>query len=788
MIEFIVAHQLNIMLGLCGSCAICAVFVTISHTFTPRKKRALLLLELSAMGLLMFDQISEIYNGDPSELAFWAVRISNFLIYFFTVGIVFFFNLYLAAVIKDADDILVAPRRLQITNVICFIGAGLVVISQFTGLYYTFDASNTYQRAPGFLLCYVVPILVPVIQLTYILRSYWKLSKGVRLSLILFPLVPLIAGILQMLFYGILLTDISLAVMSIVLYVFSIRDVNATVEETKRKELEILKQEEGEIAHLFDQIITAFVSAVDAKDKNRKGHAARVAVYARKLAQVAGKSKDECDVAYLSALLHDVGKIAIPDQILRKKDKLTQKEKEVFNRHVIKGRDILAGIREFPYLKDAAGYHHEWYDGTGFPGEFAGDDIPELARLVAVVDSYDDMSSIREDRDPLPQQVIREEIVKGSGKHFDPFYAKAMISLIDSDKDYQLREHHEEESTELEEELVCRDYRSKCSFGIPVTDEVSRITFCYESTLTDEGGFSAPSIILFDAMDGRVHTKPASVEINQYTEFGEVWFDGHLICTRARDMKIRTKECETEEGICRIEVVHVRDHARVSLIGGGMQSEVIVALPDSSGEMFVSLTGENVHITKIHVDSIGITLQEGDIPRIVDEITYIDRMVGDVPNIQIDGYCSVATAGMSITDRMEIVFHTMTLPGANLVWHCPFLVFFKSEDNHFHGPNYDELAVVRLDGESVESGGRARSMTEMKKCENFENWDAWKAFNKKGFECKVTIRRYSNRIVMHTENAGIDVRSTIYLEDRDEDVRVAVTGDKCALTDIRFIA
>ena len=690
--------------------------------------------------------------------------------------------------ITDAEGFLVIPRRLKVTSVLAFIGVVMVIVSQFTGLYYTIDATNTYQRSPLFVISYIIPVLIPILQLTFIVQSYKKLHKGLRLSLILFPLVPLISSVLQLLFYGILLTDISLAVMSILIYIFALRDVNATVEETRNKELEILKEEEKEVSRVFDQMITAFVGAVDAKDSNRKGHAARVAGYARRLAKEVGKSDEECEEAYISALLHDIGKISTPDKIIKKKEKLTPKEEEISMQHVKKGHDILAGIKEFPYLMDVAAYHHEWYDGSGYPGERSGKEIPELARLVAVADGYDDMASIRDDRDPLPQQMIREEIIKESGKHYDPVYVKAMVRLIDSDKDYQLREHHEDENEELEDELVVGVYRNKCTRGIPVPDEVTRISFCYESTIGEEEGFSAPSVILFDAMDGRTHSVEKSIEINRYTEFGEAWFDGHIICTSARNMKINTEESDTEEGLYQIEVVRVRDHARINMIGGGMKSEIIVALPDSSGNMYVSLTGENAHIYGIQVDPTGLELKEGDIVRIADEITYTDRMVGDVPNIQVDSYLSASTEGRSITNGMEIVFHTMTLPGANLVWHCPFLIFFKSDDHLVHGPNYDEIAVVRLDGESVESGGHARSITETQRGAGFINWDAWKEYNKKGFECKVTLRRYSNRIVMQTENAGISVKSTIYLEDRDEDVLVAVTGDQCALTDIRFIA
>ena len=162
-------------------------------------------------------------------------------------------------------------------------------------------------------------------------------------------------------------------------------------------------------------------------------------------------------------------------------------------------------------------------------------------------------------------------------------------------------------------------------------------------------------------------------------------------------------------------------------------------------------------------------------------------MVGDVPNIQVDGYLTDATKGMPVSDGMEIVFHTMTLPTATLVWHCPSLMFYKSDNNRINGPNYEELVIVRLDGESFERDEEGRSVTEMRENESFESWDRWKEINKKGYESKVFLKRKHNRIVMQTENAGINVKSTIYTRDGEENVRVALTGDQCALTDIRFI-
>ena len=809
MYDFIVDHQLNILLAMCGACGICAFFVYISNSLSGYKKRDLILVELAATGLLLFDRGATIFDGQTGEMAYWMVRICNLAVFLLTLGIIFFFNIYLTDVFAENDDILVTPKMLRVTGALCFVGIVLVILAQFTGMYYTFDANNTYQRAPLFFISYIFPVVVPILQISFVIQYYKKIHRGVRLSLLLFPLIPMVASFFQFALYGLMLTDMALSFASIQLYVMALMDTNASLEKTRKKEIALIMREEKTVYNLFRQIVTAFVSAIDAKDSYTRGHATRAAGYARRLAELSGKDEETCDAAYFSALLHDVGKISLPDKLLKKRGHMTEEEHRLFDEHVIRGRDILSGITEFPYLQEVAHYHHERYDGTGIPDGISGEDIPELARLVTLADAYDGMSSFREDREPLPQQTIREEIVKETGKRFDPAYAKQMLQMIDEDIDYKLRERLESETDELETELSCEAYRSRCSRGIPVTEEISRISFRYEVRTPEpaeeaaddpdekkqpERVFTAPTIILFDALDGRVHTNERSIAINGYSEFGEIWFDGRMICTRARNMKIDKGEFETPAevlpGEYMIEAVRVRDHMRLRFTAEeglyeGYGFEVIVALPASSGTSFISLTGEHCHLSDIVADATGIVQKDEDIPRIADEVTYIDRMVGDMPNIQVDSYFSAVTEGVPVSEGMELIFHTMTLPTATLVWNCPFLVFFKSRNHLVHGPAYEELAIVRLDGESVESGGKARSTTEMQEGEDFEDWEKWKEINKKGFESKVLFRRFGNRITLSTENAGISVKSTIYLEKSDEDVCVAITGDQVALTDIR---
>ncbi len=179
---------------------------------------------------------------------------------------------------------------------------------------------------------------------------------------------------------------------------------------------------------------------IDAKDKYTKGHSSRVAEYAVEIAKKLGKSPKEQENIYYLGLLHDIGKIGIPDGIINKTSKLTDEEYELIKTHSIIGAEILENISELPELVMGARWHHERYDGSGYPDKLKGDKIPEMARIIGVADAYDAMTSKRSYRDVLPQNVVRAEIEKGKGSQFDPIVADKMLEMIDEDTEYLMKE------------------------------------------------------------------------------------------------------------------------------------------------------------------------------------------------------------------------------------------------------------------------------------------------------------------------------------------------------------
>lgn len=220
----------------------------------------------------------------------------------------------------------------------------------------------------------------------------------------------------------------------------SLSSYNNELERKVKEQTAELLEKQKTIRDLFIQTVTALSEAVDAKDRYTSGHSKRVAEYSRMIAARMGKNAEEQDEIYRAGLLHDVGKIRIPVEIINKAGKLTDEEYNIIKIHPVTGYHILRGISDSSFIAIAAKYHHERYDGGGYPNGLEGTKIPEVARILGVADSYDAMTSNRSYRKALPQDVVRAEIEKGKGTQFDPVIADIMIEMIDEDKDYRMQQ------------------------------------------------------------------------------------------------------------------------------------------------------------------------------------------------------------------------------------------------------------------------------------------------------------------------------------------------------------
>lgn len=193
------------------------------------------------------------------------------------------------------------------------------------------------------------------------------------------------------------------------------------------------KNEELERAYL--DTIGILRQTVEAKDPYTRGHSDRVSEYSVLIGKKLGLDEKTLHILKIGGLFHDIGKIGIPDSILLKESKLSDEEYSQIKNHPMIGVHMLGDAAIFTDILPIVKHHHERYDGRGYPSQLVGDDIPYVARIAAVADTFDAMTSKRSYRDSLPIDVVRAEIERCSGTQFDPNIAKVFLDIMDNDFD-----------------------------------------------------------------------------------------------------------------------------------------------------------------------------------------------------------------------------------------------------------------------------------------------------------------------------------------------------------------
>ncbi len=225
-------------------------------------------------------------------------------------------------------------------------------------------------------------------------------------------------SIFSMAFFWILIGLLALTVIIMI--------VNMIIMVRTARFISIHKQD----IRIIRQAMNTLTDFIDAKDSYTKGHSSRVAAYSRELARRIGVDEEELDNVFYVALMHDCGKIGVPDAVLKKPDKLTKEEYALIQSHTTVGDTILANFTSIPNISDGAHFHHERFDGKGYPTGIRGKDIPLYARIICIADSTDAMSSNRCYRNRLTDEQIIEELKDNAGKQFDPDFIPHIVDMI----------------------------------------------------------------------------------------------------------------------------------------------------------------------------------------------------------------------------------------------------------------------------------------------------------------------------------------------------------------------
>ena len=334
--------------------------------------------------------------------------------------------------------------RKGINAVLLGINMLLLFTNPLTGWVFTYDEAGNYIHEILFVpVAYGFPILFFAIASIYMITHREKYGRTQVRTMIMAIVVCAVVFLLQMLFFDNVLITLYIASIGSLVILLSLEtpdyvdllETKAELSEAKEREAALQAKE-----NLSHEVLLAFSMAVDAKDHYTNGHSERVAKYAKEISRRMGKTEKEQDEIYELGLLHDIGKIGIAEDIINKKGKLTDEEYLAIKQHTIIGWDILKTITEIPWLSKGARWHHERYDGKGYPDGLVGEQIPEEARIICLADCYDAMTSKRSYSFPRPQHEVREEIERCMGTQFDPVIAKYMIDMIDEDTEYKLRE------------------------------------------------------------------------------------------------------------------------------------------------------------------------------------------------------------------------------------------------------------------------------------------------------------------------------------------------------------
>ena len=309
------------------------------------------------------------------------------------------------------------------------------IVSAPFGWIFCFDAAGKYVRGPYYIIYeafYLLSLIFLIVSLNLVGRRF----KRRDLSTIIMVFVLLIAAILPLILFKIYTDYLGIGMGASLCYIY----YNDLIQEDIHDKLVVNQQR---MFHMQEQTISAMANLIESRDLESGENAMRVSRYVKALSEDARKDgvyADALDERFVSMLcmmapMHDIGKIVVPDHILKKPGKLTADEFEQVKRHAAEGgkvvRDVLSGVTEEEYValaSEMAMYHHERWDGTGYPAGLAGENIPLSARIMAIVDVFEALISERCYKKPIPREEAFEIIRQGAGTHFDPRLAEVFLN------------------------------------------------------------------------------------------------------------------------------------------------------------------------------------------------------------------------------------------------------------------------------------------------------------------------------------------------------------------------
>ena len=438
--------------------AILLFVVSINYSSTNLVNKRFKYFLIATMVMYALDIITAYTIEYSTHIPVWLNMILNGSFFFSgtIVAILFLYYLVSIALVQTSKK---RRKVIFIVNIsLLIIYLVTIILNNFIGIYFYFDESLVYSHGPAYLAVSSLIIFYIVESIVFFAIKRKMFNFKQRLSAIIFYVLFFGTYLLQLFVVpNILLSDFGVVIGSFMVF-FSIEtpdyvklmatlkelnDLKASLETQVKERTNELAVEKKSYEDLTLETLSSLARVIDAKDHYTVGHSFRVAAYAKELANSLNLSPQDVEQIYFAGLVHDVGKIGISETILTKPGKLDDHEFEIIKSHSPLGGDILKGIDHFPVFAEVARYHHERYDGKGYPDKLKGEDIPFAARIVAICDSFDAMTSDRSYRKALSDEVAIQELINGKGTQFDPLLVDTFLKLYNSYPD-SIRNHVEE--------------------------------------------------------------------------------------------------------------------------------------------------------------------------------------------------------------------------------------------------------------------------------------------------------------------------------------------------------
>lgn len=397
---------------------------------------------ISNVFMLIGDVMDRAFIDSTSPMLFYSEVIFSIVLYYIASGIILFASFgWVYSHVQQKENI--SNKWMKIAIVLTALQTIYAFFQQPLKINYINQASH-YTYGKYFVTAFILPYIVYVMAFAILIIHFSAFAKSERIYLTFYLTFPLIAQILQVTLSKILLFNpaVTLCLIILILFVQGQREFEMEkrlndIAQDENESLEKIRKRQEDLNH---QLIDTLCGAVEAKDLYTRGHSLRVAQYAREIMyRLGGDEKAQQEVYYIG-ILHDIGKISVKDEIINKNGKLTDEEYEQIKLHTVAGFQILRGVDIIPDLAIGARWHHERYDGKGYPNGLAGENIPLIARIISVADAYDAMTSNRSYHTIMPQAKVREQIVQGMGTQFDPKIAQIMLDMIDEDMQYEMKQ------------------------------------------------------------------------------------------------------------------------------------------------------------------------------------------------------------------------------------------------------------------------------------------------------------------------------------------------------------